>query len=366
MDPPKSETKPDKISEILDTISKEGTLPESKLMELFENRFQKPYTQSEIFEIQKAVLAALAKNTEQGKRTDLQPDTTPVDIDNTDVTHHNKPTRTHSQTGLIFDESREQVRKRQEVFKEAEKSPEKYAPLIKRLDAGKTSINTAYNMISQKERSLPPAPIPAGQCDVFLADIPEKWDMGSTVRGSADNHYATMTPAELVTGLFDKQDIRQMFAKNAIIFFWISTSFQYYKIPIEHHLDISERVSPDGDYMMSPDSITIQTPTYQAILDSWGFDKIVDEFVWVKDKMGLGRRSRSKHEKVLVATKGDFPRPAELFESVISAPRGQHSRKPPLHEIIEKMYPKGHKYRELFARADTPRKNWTYWGNESG
>ena len=39
-------------------------------------------------------------------------------------------------------------------------------------------------------------------------------------------------------------------------------------------------------------------------------------------------------------------------------------KKEEIYEIIEKMYPT-QKYIELFARNDSKRKNWIYWGNES-
>ena len=344
----------DKMTEVLESLAAQGLLSKARMIELYDNKFQKPYTQSEIFTLQHDVMNALASNAQPGRRTDLEENPEPT-------------VPILQKVGSLFQESREQVRKRAEVFNEAKKNPEKYAPLLKRLDANKTSLNTAHKAVTQRSRSLPVAPLPSGTGDLFLVDIPEKWNMGSTIRGSADNHYDTMTPEELRLGLFDGQDIRKIFAPNAIMFFWISTSFQYFKIPVEYPVNPPDEATTNGETDTGkPQTVTIQTPTYQAILDSWGFDKVVDEYVWVKDKMGMGSRSRSKHEKLLVATKGEFPTPAKLFESVIMAPRDKHSRKPLLHEMLEEMYPVGHDYHELFARPDKPRDGWTYWGNESG
>jgi len=50
--------------------------------------------------------------------------------------------------------------------------------------------------------------------------------------------------------------------------------------------------------------------------------------------------------------------------SIIEADAKEHSRKPEIYDLIEKMYP-NQKYLELFARNKEKRKNWTYWGNEA-
>lgn len=87
------------------------------------------------------------------------------------------------------------------------------------------------------------------------------------------------------------------------------------------------------------------------VIKSWGF-KYKTGIVWVKDKKGTGYYCRNKHELLLIATKGDFkpPLPEICPDSVIIAPRTEHSKKQEIiYEIIEKMYPQG-KYLELFAR----------------
>jgi N6-adenosine-specific RNA methylase IME4 len=78
----------------------------------------------------------------------------------------------------------------------------------------------------------------------------------------------------------------------------------------------------------------------------------------------MGYYFRQRHELLLVGTKGKIgvPDPANRPDSVIEAPREEHSQKPQLYDMIEKMYPY-RKYIELFARQGN-RKNWTYWGNE--
>ena len=86
--------------------------------------------------------------------------------------------------------------------------------------------------------------------------------------------------------------------------------------------------------------------------------------VWTKDVVGLGHFIRGQHEHLLIATRGDFPRPlpANRPPSVICAPRREHSRKPDeAYELIERMYPDLPKI-ELFARAARP--GWDAGGNE--
>jgi N6-adenosine-specific RNA methylase IME4 len=101
-----------------------------------------------------------------------------------------------------------------------------------------------------------------------------------------------------------------------------------------------------------------------GVLRAWGF-QYKSQLVWIKDKIGLGHFVRGKHELLLVATKGDMPcpLPANRPDSVIAAPRREHSRKPEAsYAIIERMYPDLPKI-ELFARHARP--GWDAWGNEA-
>jgi N6-adenosine-specific RNA methylase IME4 len=102
----------------------------------------------------------------------------------------------------------------------------------------------------------------------------------------------------------------------------------------------------------------------QKVIPAWGFE-VRARIVWVKDRLGLGRFVRNKHEHLLVATRGAFPAPPTdcVPASVIEYPRGKHSVKPPLHEMIEKMTPGLDRRIELFARARVP--GWEAWGNQA-
>jgi len=75
---------------------------------------------------------------------------------------------------------------------------------------------------------------------------------------------------------------------------------------------------------------------------TWGF-KYRTHIVWNKDKIGLGRWARQKHENLLICRKGAFPPPPEALRSasVIDAPvSAVHSEKPAIFaQMIEAAYP---------------------------
>lgn len=100
------------------------------------------------------------------------------------------------------------------------------------------------------------------------------------------------------------------------------------------------------------------------VLDAWGFDYRTN-MVWVKDKIGMGYHVRGRHELLLIAKRGELPPPAaeDRPDSVIEAPRLDHSAKPHVvYDIIDRMYP-GVRKLELFQRQ--PRDGWLGWGNQA-
>jgi N6-adenosine-specific RNA methylase IME4 len=100
-----------------------------------------------------------------------------------------------------------------------------------------------------------------------------------------------------------------------------------------------------------------------TVIDSWGYVYRTN-FVWVKDKIGMGYYARQQHELLLVAARGSVPvpEPSNRRSSVVHAPRLEHSHKPTeFYQIIEAMYPEYDRL-ELFARS--ARTGWSAWGNE--
>jgi N6-adenosine-specific RNA methylase IME4 len=100
-----------------------------------------------------------------------------------------------------------------------------------------------------------------------------------------------------------------------------------------------------------------------AVIHAWGFDYRTN-ITWVKPSVGMGNYVRQRHEHLLIARRGEFPlpEPAHRPNSIIEAPRREHSRKPDeAYALIEQMYPELPKI-ELFARYARP--GWAAWGNE--
>jgi N6-adenosine-specific RNA methylase IME4 len=160
---------------------------------------------------------------------------------------------------------------------------------------------------------------------VILADPPwrfEPWSPTGMDR-AADNHYPTVTVDKLKAMTVPK-------APTSILFLWATAPMLLEAL---------------------------------AVMAAWGF-AYKTHLVWAKDKVGTGYWARSRHELLLIGTRGDVPAPAMGLqpESVIEAPRGEHSVKPDeFRVIIEAMFPNCPRL-EMFAR--TPREGWDSWGNE--
>ena len=126
-------------------------------------------------------------------------------------------------------------------------------------------------------------------------------------------------------------------------------------------LPVSDLTTPDAAlFLWTPGP---HLPEALRVIERWGFAYKAN-IAWVKDKIGLGYLVRSKHELLIVATRGNIPAPlpAARPPSVIHAPRREHSRKPDeAYALIERMYPELPKI-ELFARHAQP--GWDAWGNE--
>jgi N6-adenosine-specific RNA methylase IME4 len=90
-------------------------------------------------------------------------------------------------------------------------------------------------------------------------------------------------------------------------------------------------------------------------------------YVWGKEgNAGTGHWSRSRHEVLLIGTRGKIPAPAPgtQWDSLIMAPKGQHSAKPEAFlEMIEQYYPNVPKI-ELNRRGPA-RPGWEAWGLEA-
>ncbi len=96
------------------------------------------------------------------------------------------------------------------------------------------------------------------------------------------------------------------------------------------------------------------------VMKALGF-RSVTSAVWVKPSIGIGQYLRLRHEFLLFGVRGRLHTLDHSVDSVIEAPRGRHSEKPPeAYHRMERVSP-GPRL-EIFARA--PRAGWDVWGNE--
>lgn len=213
-------------------------------------------------------------------------------------------------------------------------TPEKRSAVLKSLDGEGTKSKSVIAEIVREERvdklnliSRGNKPLEAPEkYPVLLVDPPWKYEHVATESRAIENQYPTMALEEICA-----LPVKDITTDDAIVFMWATSP------------KLAEAI---------------------AVLAAWGFTYRTS-MVWVKDKIGMGYWARSRHELVLIATRGKFPTPApkNRFDSVIEAPVGKHSAKPvELYERIEKMFPKLAKV-EMFARA--PRKSWFGWGNQA-
>ena len=164
-----------------------------------------------------------------------------------------------------------------------------------------------------------------GVFPVIYADPPWQYDFPVSDSRRIENQYPTM-PIEDICAL----PVESIAAPDGILFLWATTPF------LKKGL---------------------------RVLEEWGFDYRTS-MVWVKPSIGPGQWVRQRHEYLLIGVRGNIPTPKgeNKPDSVIEAPRTEHSEKPEVvYEIIERMYPELPKV-ELFCRS--PRIGWVAWGNE--
>jgi N6-adenosine-specific RNA methylase IME4 len=179
--------------------------------------------------------------------------------------------------------------------------------------------------LGAKQRALPDK-----KYGVIVADPEwddEVWGEETGMDRHAGNHYPTSDAAAIAA-----RPVASIAAKDAVLWLW--TTNQHLRIAL-------------------------------GVMEAWGF-AYKSNYVWGKDHIGTGRWNRSKHETLLIGTRGDPPCPAPgtQRESLIMAPKGEHSAKPECFlEMIEQYYPTMPKI-ELNRRGPA-RPGWDAWGNEA-
>ena len=199
------------------------------------------------------------------------------------------------------------------------------------LSGGSKSVRHAVQSRSREQRldSIGQAcDLPTGQrFAVVYADPPWRYDDTTTDPSRAiENHYPTMELHDV-----ELQAVEALCTDDAVLLLWVPSP------------KLEEGI---------------------GVLRAWGFTYRTGA-VWTKDRLGMGYLFRQRHEHLLLGVRGSMPTPAEgdRPDSVIEAPRGEHSAKPDLYEMIDAMWPGVAKI-EFFARREVP-DGWTAWGNES-
>ena len=186
---------------------------------------------------------------------------------------------------------------------------------------------------TQRERELAvrQRALPDKRYGVIVADPEWRFEPYSRETGmdrAADNHYPTS-----LTAVVASRDVKSIAADDCVLFLWATVPMLL-----------------DG----------------LVVLAAWGFE-YKSHYIWLKDKIGTGYWSRNKHELLLIGTRGSVPAPAmgTQWDSVIEAPRGEHSAKPEIFlRMIEEYFPSLPKI-ELNRRGPA-RAGWDAWGLEAG
>lgn len=164
--------------------------------------------------------------------------------------------------------------------------------------------------------------LPQNHFGCVYADPP--WQYGNQgTRAATDNHYQTMTIADLCA-----MPVESLVADDAHLHLWTTNAF------------IQEAFS---------------------VIEAWGFE-YRSMFIWVKPQMGIGNYWRVSHEIMLLGIRGDAKRfNNRALKSWIEADRTKHSAKPEsVREMVEKA--SDGPYLELFGRKLV--KGWTVFGNQ--
>jgi N6-adenosine-specific RNA methylase IME4 len=194
------------------------------------------------------------------------------------------------------------------------------------------SINSAYVSARREvvKEEVKTAEIPTGMYRVIYADPP--WRYGNTqpdYHEVQDDHYPTMTVKEICDLEIGDRKVAEIALDDAVLFLWVTSPI------LEESFEV---------------------------IKAWGF-KYKASFVWDKIKHNMGHYNSVRHEFLLICVRGSCqPDQNQLFDSVQSIERTEHSAKPEeFRNIIQTLYPYGTRI-ELFARKKTA--GWEVFGND--
>ena len=190
-------------------------------------------------------------------------------------------------------------------------------------------------MAAQTQLAPTPPPfekIKTWRATKILMDPPWQYD-DAGIRGAAEGHYRTMSLDEL-----GRLPVASLAAPDSILAMWTT-----WPILVE------------GGPMQ--------------LMKEYGFRPVGAAFVWAKLNRdgspftGLGHWTRGNTEPCLLGIRGAPDRAARDVQQLILAPRMIHSKKPKVHEKLDRLIP-GPGI-ELFARGRDVPANWEVWGDQA-
>lgn len=303
-------------------------------------------------ESQRAMVAAKLSTMRQGERTDLTPAEPSANLPKVAqpaaakalsiserALRHARRVQDHGEPELIRAVERGQL-----AVSMADKASRLSQDIQRRIaaEAERGNPNAARTVIKQearaeRERHLGQKQLaaPEGKFGVIVEDF--EWDHVTWSElgrdRAAENHYPVSRDAHTATEIVERTKARfECAADDCVLWMW--TTLQHAAIAMD-------------------------------VLRLRGFE-YRSQYAWGKDKIGLGFWSREKHEILLIGVKGkiDCPAPGTQWDSLITAPRGEHSAKPEIFlEMIERYFPNLPKI-ELNRRGPA-RPGWSTWGNEA-
>lgn len=299
-------------------------------------------------ESQRGMAAAKLANMKKGERTDLKDGTEPSAnlrkvSQNEAAESLNVSRRTVQDAAKVHDQAEPELVAAVEqghiavssAVQAVDLPADQQRDIAEKAKAGKknvvrTTIKKARREKKEKDLAKKQRSLPEKKYGVIYADPEwrfEPYDRDSGMDRSADNHYPTSTTAEIIL-----RPVPKIADKDCVLFLWATAP-------------------------MLPHAL--------RVMREWGFE-YKTHAIWHKDKIGTGYWFRSRHELLLVGSKGkDIMAPAmgTQFESVFGAPVGEHSAKPDcVYTMIESYFPNLPKI-ELNARRSRP--GWDAWGYEA-
>ena len=213
-----------------------------------------------------------ANPSRQGERTDKNFVTPKDDV----ISHSNLRNMRQAHTDISDSEYREI--KRESVDSENPLTRDKLQKLAR--EKGKENRDRIY----AKQLMI----FPADRFSVIYADPPWRYE-SATPNRAIENHYPTMELQEI-----KDLGVQSICDDSCVLYLWATSA---------------------------------KAPEAFEVMTAWEFT-YKSQFVWVKDKIGMGYWARGQHELLLVETKGKFspPEPENRVSSVIHADRTEHSK----------------------------------------